>query len=64
MERFVDVIDVATGKIEQIVTAHGVNYDPSFSPDGSNLVFHRTDVENSLDIYTVAGSRPARNLRA
>ena len=56
MERFIDILDVATGKTEQIVTAHGVNYDASFSPDGSNLVFHRTDVENSLDIYTV----PAR----
>ena len=56
MERFIDVIDVATGKIEQIVTTHGVNYDPSFSPDGSNLVFHRTNIENSLDVYTV----PAR----
>jgi len=57
MERFVDSVDVATGKIEQIVTEHGVNYDPSFSPDGSTLVFHRTDVENSLDLYTVA-ARP------
>ena len=35
---------------------HGVNYDPAFSPDGATLVFHRTDVENSLDLYTV----PAR----
>src|SRR5471032_203455 len=57
MERFVDSVDVATGKIEQIVTEHGVNYDPSFSPDGATLVFHRTDVENSLDLYTVA-ARP------
>ncbi len=56
MERFVDIVDVATGKIEQIVTEHGVNYDPAFSPDGASLVFHRTDVENSLDLYTV----PAR----
>jgi len=56
MERFVDVVDVATGKSEQIVTEHGVNYDPSFSPDGSALVFHRTDVQNALDLYEV----PAR----
>ncbi len=28
MERFVDVVDVATGKSEAIVTDHGVNYDP------------------------------------
>src|SRR5262245_58900139 len=56
MVRFLDILDVATGKTEQIVTAPGVNYDASFSPDGSNLVFHRTDVTNSLDLYTV----PAR----
>ncbi|HEX8030890.1 MAG TPA: alpha/beta fold hydrolase [Vicinamibacterales bacterium] len=52
-ERFVNVVDVRTGATESIVTAHGVNYDPSFSPDGSQLVFHRTDIENSLDLYAV-----------
>lgn len=52
MERFVDVMDVASGRASQIVTAPGVNYDPSFSPDGTMLVFHRTDTENSLDLYT------------
>jgi dipeptidyl aminopeptidase/acylaminoacyl peptidase len=56
MERFIDIIDVATGRTEPVVTARGVNYDASFSPDGANIVFHRTDVENSLDIYTA----PAR----
>src|SRR5207344_2539325 len=63
MERFVDVVDVATGKSEAIVTQHGVNYDPSFSPDGSTLVFHRTDVENSLDLYTVAARAQSRLVR-
>jgi dipeptidyl aminopeptidase/acylaminoacyl peptidase len=57
MERFVDIVDVTTGKVDQVVTTPGVNYDPAFSPDGSTLVFHRTDVENSLDLYTVA-ARP------
>src|SRR4029079_19252745 len=57
MERFVDVLDVATGQNTAIVTEHGVNYDPAFSPDGATLVFHRTDVENALDLYTVA-ARP------
>jgi dipeptidyl aminopeptidase/acylaminoacyl peptidase len=56
MERFIDIVDVASGKSTAIVTEHGVNYDPAFSPDGSSLVFHRTDVENALDLYTV----PAR----
>jgi len=63
MERFIDVLDVATGKSEQIVTARGVNYDASFSPDGSNLVFHRTDVENSLDLYTVPSRTGAQYTR-
>jgi dipeptidyl aminopeptidase/acylaminoacyl peptidase len=54
MERFVDIVDVRSGKNESIVTEHGVNYDPAFSPDGASLVFHRTDIENSLDLYTVA----------
>ncbi len=56
-ERFINVVDVRTGVSEQIVTTRGVNYDASFSPDGSQLVFHRTDIENSLDLYSVA-ARP------
>jgi dipeptidyl aminopeptidase/acylaminoacyl peptidase len=63
MERFVDVVDVASGKSEPIVTEHGVNYDPSFSPDGASLVFHRTDVENSLDLYTVSAHPSSRWVR-
>ena len=63
MERFVDIVDVATGRIEQVVTEHGVNYDPSFSPDGASLVFHRTDVENSLDLYTVPARAQSRFVR-
>jgi dipeptidyl aminopeptidase/acylaminoacyl peptidase len=58
LERFVNIVDVSTGGSQAIVAAHGVNYDPSFSPDGNSLVFHRTDVENSLDLYTVA-ARPS-----
>ena len=50
-ERFIDIVDVATGKSEASVTAKGVNLDPAFSPDGANLVYQRTDVENSLDFY-------------
>ena len=57
MERFIDVVDVRTGSNEPIVTARGVNYDPLFAPDGRQLVFHRTDVENSLDLYTCRRSR-------
>jgi dipeptidyl aminopeptidase/acylaminoacyl peptidase len=63
MERFVDIVDVASGRSEPIVAERGVNYDPSFSPDGSSLVFHRTDVENSLDLYTVAARSGSRMVR-
>jgi dipeptidyl aminopeptidase/acylaminoacyl peptidase len=63
MERFVDLVDVASGKTEAIVTDRGVNYDPSFSPDGATLVYHRTDVENSLDLYSVAARPQSRALR-
>lgn len=51
MERVVSVVDVATGKIQDVVTKKGVNLDPMFSPDRSRLLFQRTDVENSLDLY-------------
>lgn len=63
MERFLDIVDVTTGKSEPIVAAKGVNYDAAYSPDGTNLVFHRTDVENSLDIYTVPAKPNAQFTR-
>jgi dipeptidyl aminopeptidase/acylaminoacyl peptidase len=63
MERFVDIVDVASGKSETIVTERGVNYDPAFSPDGASLVFHRTDVENSLDLYAVPARPQSRAVR-
>jgi dipeptidyl aminopeptidase/acylaminoacyl peptidase len=62
-ERFISVLDAASGKSEKIVTANGVNYDASFSPDGTNLVFHRTDIFNSLDIYTVPARTGAQYTR-
>jgi dipeptidyl aminopeptidase/acylaminoacyl peptidase len=63
MERFISIVDVTTGVNEAIVGQPGVNLDPLFSPDGSRLVFQRTDVENSLDLYvtqTRTGSKPVR----
>jgi len=62
-ERFINVVDVRTGVSEPIVTTRGVNYDPSFSPDGSQLVFHRTDIENSLDLYSAPVRARATPLR-
>ncbi len=63
MERFIDIVDVASGKSESIVAEHGVNDDPLFAPDGASLVFHRTDVENSRDLYTVSARPEARFVR-
>lgn len=63
MERFISIVDLKTGAREQLVTAPGVNIDPAFSPDGRRLLFQRTDVENSLDLYvtdTKPGSRVTR----
>jgi dipeptidyl aminopeptidase/acylaminoacyl peptidase len=63
MERFVSIVDVKTGAHEQVVTDRGVNIDPAFSPDGSRLVFQRTDVENSLDIYVADARAGAKIVR-
>jgi dipeptidyl aminopeptidase/acylaminoacyl peptidase len=63
MERFIDVIDVATAKSTPVVTAHGVNLEGVFSPDGTHIVYQRTDVENSLDLYVVSAEPGAASVR-
>ena len=55
-ERFINVVDVRTGVSQPIITTRGVNFDPALSPDGNQVVFQRTDIENSLDLYVA----PAR----
>lgn len=50
-ERFINIVDVRTGATQPIVTTRGVNFEPALSPDGNQVVFQRTDVENSLDLY-------------
>jgi dipeptidyl aminopeptidase/acylaminoacyl peptidase len=63
MERFLSVADIANGKSEPVVTAHGVNFDPVFSPDGGMLAYSRAAVEHPLEIYAVvarAGAIPIR----
>jgi dipeptidyl aminopeptidase/acylaminoacyl peptidase len=62
-ERFINIVDVRSGLTQQIVTTRGVNYDPSLSPDGTQLVFHRTDIENSLDLYAGAVRTSATMVR-
>jgi dipeptidyl aminopeptidase/acylaminoacyl peptidase len=63
MERFIDVVDVATGRSDPVVTSRGVNLDPIFAPDGQSIVFQRTDVENSLDLYVSRVSHGAPMVR-
>lgn len=63
MERFISIATVATGRIEPVVTTGGVNRNPTFSPDGSMLVFERSAVEHPLEVYSVPakpGATPSR----
>ena len=63
MERFISIATVASGRVEPIVTARGVNRAPAFSPDGSMLVYERSAVEHPLEVYSVAahpGATPTR----
>ena len=63
MERFISVFDVTTGKIEPIVTASGMNFDPAFSPDSTKITYSRSAVDHPMEVYTVdakAGATPER----
>ncbi len=62
-ERFLSVADVATGKLQPVVKARGVNYDPVFSPDGASLAYLRAAVEHPQEVYTVAISGPGTPMR-
>jgi dipeptidyl aminopeptidase/acylaminoacyl peptidase len=63
MERFISIVDIDTAAIEPVVTARGVNFDPSFSPDGSMLAYSRTAVEHPLEVYAVAAHQSATPVR-
>jgi len=62
-ERFLSVANVATGVVQHVVTARGVNRDAVFSPDGKQLAYLRSAVEHPQEVYSVsmaAGSTPVR----
>jgi dipeptidyl aminopeptidase/acylaminoacyl peptidase len=62
-ERFISIANVATGEVQPVVTARGVNYDAVFSPDGTRLAYLRTAVEHPQEVYIVSiaeGSKPVR----
>jgi dienelactone hydrolase len=63
MERFLSSVDVLSGKKEAIVTARGVNSEPSFSEDGSMVVYTRTAVEHPLEVYAVSAHPQATPIR-
>jgi Tol biopolymer transport system component/dienelactone hydrolase len=58
MERFISIASVETGQIEPVVTEHGVNRAPAFSPDGAMLVYERSAIEHPLEVYSVP-AKPA-----
>lgn len=62
-ERFLSIADVASGKLQPVVTARGVNRDAVFSPDGTRLAYLRAAVEHPQEVYTVSvkpASTPVR----
>lgn len=63
MERFISIATIATGKIEPIVTDHGVNRNPAFSPDNTMLVYERSAVEHPLEVYSIAARPGAAPIR-
>ncbi|MBW4027413.1 MAG: S9 family peptidase [Acidobacteria bacterium] len=63
MERFISIASVESGRIEPIVTEHGVNRAPAFSPDGTTLHYERSAVEHPLEVYSVAAKPAAVPIR-
>ncbi|MEO8070170.1 MAG: prolyl oligopeptidase family serine peptidase [Acidobacteriota bacterium] len=63
MERLLSIVDIETGRSEPVVTSHGVQITPDFSPDGTTLLYQRSAIEHSLDLYAIAltaGAQPVR----
>jgi dipeptidyl aminopeptidase/acylaminoacyl peptidase len=62
-ERFISVADIATGKVQPVVTARGVNYEPVFSEDGASIAYLRAAVQHPQEVYTVAVAGPGKPVR-
>jgi hypothetical protein len=56
IERFVSIVDVDSGRSESIVSSRGVQIAPMFSPDGTRLLWRRS--EEFFDRYLKAGAAP------
>ncbi len=63
MERFISISSISTGRVEPVVVDRGVNRNPTFSPDGTSLVYERSAVEHPLEVYTVAARQGATPVR-
>lgn len=63
MERFISILDVATGKSVRVGSERGVNFDARYSPDGSTLVYSRAAVEHPLELYTTPAKAGASATR-
>ena len=48
MERFISIASIGTGQVEPVITEHGVNRAPEFSPDGATLLYERSAIEHPL----------------
>lgn len=51
--RHLYAVDVATGRLRQIVTAHGTSVEPAWSPSGDRLVFKHSTVEHAPELWVV-----------
>jgi dipeptidyl aminopeptidase/acylaminoacyl peptidase len=62
-ERFLSIVNVASGRVQPVGSTRGVNRDAIFSADGTKLAYLRAAVEHPQEVYmvsVVAGSLPVR----
>lgn len=54
MVRRISIADIRSGKSLAVVNDPGVNIEPIFSPDGTRVVYGKSGIEHSLDLYVVS----------
>lgn len=61
-ERFLSIVDVASGAITPVVTERGVSRDAVFSPDGRKLAYLHSAGDHPQDVFLVdiAAAKPIR----
>jgi dipeptidyl aminopeptidase/acylaminoacyl peptidase len=53
----------STATIAQVTSGRGTNIQPTWSPDGTRLVYQHTDAHNSADIWAVDAKPNAKAIR-